>query len=197
MEDRDPWIVPDSVRSIPLVDSSSGSVPRLESHVQVFRDRLRLAALFSFEDEPEAVATMVERDDPLWKEDVVEMFISPVDLGTYYELEVSPRGTIFDARVTFPGPDRSTMTVDTSWDCEEIAAVVRETGSGARIRREILVTLPFACLTDRPPRKGERWRANFYRIDRSPAGDSFMAWSPTFATPPDFHVPDRFGALIF
>ena len=38
------------------------------------------------------------------------------------------------------------------------------------------------------------WRANFYRIDRDDP-DEFSAWSPTFADPPDFHVPNRFGYL--
>ena len=33
-----------------------------------------------------------------------------------------------------------------------------------------------------------------FRIDRGTL-DEFTAWSPTFADPPDFHVPERFGLL--
>ena len=38
------------------------------------------------------------------------------------------------------------------------------------------------------------WRANFYRIDRGER-DEYSAWRPTLRSPPDFHVPARFGSL--
>jgi hypothetical protein len=56
--------------------------------------------------------------------------------------------------------------------------------------------IPFASLGVVGPRTGARWRANFYRIDQASGGE-YSAWSPTFADPPDFHLPDRFGVLAF
>jgi hypothetical protein len=61
-------------------------------------------------------------------------------------------------------------------------------------RWSALLTIPLAALCAGPI--PGRWRANFYRIDRG-ATDEFTAWSPTFAEPPDFHLPERFGILRF
>jgi Carbohydrate-binding family 9 len=54
--------------------------------------------------------------------------------------------------------------------------------------------IPFAALGTSAPAPGERWRANFYRIDRANGGE-LSAWAPTHAEPPEFHLPDRFGVL--
>jgi hypothetical protein len=45
-------------------------------------------------------------------------------------------------------------------------------------------------------RPGARWRANFHRIDQANGGEH-SAWSPTFAEPAEFHLPQFFGALEF
>ena len=47
-----------------------------------------------------------------------------------------------------------------------------------------------------PPAPNEQWRMNLYRIERGEA-EEFTAWSPTLKSPPDFHVPSRFGTLVF
>ena len=50
------------------------------------------------------VATHTRRDAPLWEEDVFEVFLAPGDDSPrlYYEFEVNPLGTLFDARVESP-----------------------------------------------------------------------------------------------
>jgi hypothetical protein len=134
------------------------------------------------------VATLTGRDDPLWKEDVFEVFLSPHDPPTtYYEFEVNPLGALFDARIESPEGQRETMSVDVSWDCPGLSARVRRREG----RWSALLTIPLA------PMGGESataWRANFYRIDRGER-DEYSAWSPTGADPPDFHRPERFGYL--
>lgn len=192
-----PWEPPAGVRSVSLLDSTTGSVGRLRSDVTVFHDSHRLLTLFSMEDD-ELKASIYGRDAPLWREDVVEIFLQPEDTAVYYELEASPNGSLFDARVTFPGPTRETMHVDTGWTCPGFSSLVRRTFDRSGVGSlQILVEIPFSCLTARPPRRGETWRANFYRIDRSSRGDMYAAWSPTFTPRPDFHVPARFGTLLF
>jgi hypothetical protein len=62
---------------------------------------------------------------------------------------------------------------------------------------DTVVRVPFFALERATPGGGETWRANFFRIDRSPGGDEFSAWRPTGRTPPDFHVPREFGTLVF
>jgi len=65
-------------------------------------------------------------------------------------------------------------------------------------RWTVEVALPFSQIGrgGRAPKESERWRANFYRIDRADEGE-FSCWSPTLSDPPSFHVPGRFGYLVF
>jgi hypothetical protein len=145
--------------------------------------------LVRFDGRGRGAATLTERDAPLWKEEVFEVFLAPDDSpGLYYEFQVNPLGALFDARIDSPQGRRETMRVDASWNCAGLSARVgrREGGWTALLR------IPLASLA---AAQTPRWRANFYRIDRSDP-EEFCAWSPTFADPPDFHRPDRFGLLI-
>ena len=147
-----------------------------------------LVVRFDGRDES-AGATLRGRDEPLWTEDVFEVFLSPSDPpATYFEFEVNPLGAIFDARIESPEGRRETMRSDVSWN-------LRGFSGRCRIRPgrwSTVVTIPLAPLA--PAGIPRTWRANFYRVDRG-ATDEFSAWSPTLADPPDFHVPARFGFL--
>jgi len=175
----------------PLVDARSGKPPRLRTALRLgLRDGV-LCVRFDGRDEG-VVATHTRRDAPLWEEDVFEAFLAPGEgpATLYYELEVNPLGTLFDARVDSPDRRRGTMRVDSSWECPGFAA--RVTRRPDRWSASLRIPLGELCSGVRP----RVWRANFYRIDRG-ATDEYSAWSPTFAEPPDFHVPDRFGILRF
>jgi cellulose/xylan binding protein with CBM9 domain len=174
---------------IHLRDSTGGGPPRLATSVRVGSRNGCLLVRFDGRDAG-VVATYTRRDEPLWKEDVFEVFLSPSeDPKVYYEFEVNPLGALFDARVESPEGRRTTMTVDVSWNCP---------GFGARVRVQpgrwsALLTIPLSLMD--PAGKARRWHANFYRIDRGPA-DEYSAWQPTMADPPDFHIPARFGQLL-
>lgn len=167
--------------------------------------------------------TYSRRDDPLYEEEVVEVFLCPTgDLRHYYEFEVSPRNVVFDAKVHSPDLNRRTMNVDTSWDCSGLETFVRVDGilhstpPAARVEEwksrgveeteerqsppgswTVDLWIPFSAFPKvSPPKSGDVWRANFYRIDRGDPPE-FTAWSPTLETPPNFHVPERFGYLQF
>ena len=174
---------------IHLRNATDGGPPRLATSVRVGWRNGRLLVRFDGRDEG-VVATYTRRDEPLWKEDVFEVFLSPLkEPEVYYEFEVNPRGALFDARVESPEGRRATMAVDVSWNCP---------GFGARVRVQpgrwsALLTIPLSPMD--PAGKARRWHANFYRIDRGPA-DEYSAWQPTLADPPDFHVPARFGQLL-
>ncbi len=59
--------------------------------------------------------------------------------------------------------------------------------------------IPFRALIGAPnipPRPGDEWRSNFYRIDTPHGAKSELyAWSTTEL--PTFHLPWRFGGLRF
>lgn len=195
---EDPWTAP--VASIPvrLRRSTDGAPPRLVTSVAAWFDADYLNVLFSCGDD-HVEATHLVHDAPLYEEDVVEVFIAPEDTIRYFELEVSPRGTIFDARIHSPDGERATMHVDRAWTCEGLVAAVRRvTESNGVSTIDTLLRIPFAALERETPRDGETWRANFFRIDRHDTlGDEFSAWQPTMKSPPDFHVPAAFGTLRF
>ena len=57
-----------------------------------------------------AVGALLGHDEPIWKEDVFEVFVAPQGLTPYFEIEVNPLGTTFDARIDSPDGERATMT---------------------------------------------------------------------------------------
>ena len=177
------------VPAVALSDAVTGAPPRLATSVRVGWRSGALLVRFDGRDEG-VVATYERRDEPLWKEDVFEVFLQPEDTpSVYYEFEVNPKGALFDARVTSPEGKRATMSADVSWNCPGYGARVRVRAD----RWSALVTIPLSPLNS--GKDCRRWRANFYRIDRGKA-DEFSAWQPTLADPPDFHVPGRFGLLV-
>ncbi len=163
-------------------------------------DGERLYLAFACEDR-DIWGSYTGRNEPLYEEEVVEAFLSPGDdPRRYFELEANPRGAWFEARVESPEGQRRSMRVDRDWVCAGWERAVRVrgrlAGDAADAWWHVEWAIPFGALDAPAPRPGERWRANFYRIDRAGAGE-FSAWSPTLADPPDFHVPDRFGVLVF
>jgi len=177
-----------SLPALRLIDSATGTAPRLSTSLRVGLRGEALCVRFDARDDG-VVATLTERDAPLWTEDVVEVFLSSEEPArVYYEFEVNPLGALFDARIESPDLSRATMQPDVGWDCAGFSAKV--TRRADRWSAALTIPLRPLCGGAIP----ERWRANFYRIDRS-ARDEFTAWSPTLASPPDFHVPERFGIL--
>ena len=195
---EEPWTAPARCRPVPLRRATDGSHPRLRTHVAAWYDEDYLSILFSGADD-HIRATYLRHDDPLYEEDVVEVFVAPNDAARYYELEINPRGTMFDAQVESPDGVRATMHVDRGWTCEGLFAAVRTTAEGGRLQAiDILVRIPFFALERSTPGFGETWRANFFRIDRhSDLGDEFMSWQPSLKSPADFHVVSAFGTLRF
>jgi hypothetical protein len=198
-DSTEPWNIPEGCPPLILSRSHDGSAPRLATILHLFRDRERLYALFSGVD-ASIVATHRDRDAALWEEDVLELFIAPERITRYFEIEVSPIGTVCDAVIDSPDGGRETMRADFTWDADGAWTAIRRVRRGEEglWRFETLVTLPFADLGIDPPAAGERWRANFYRIDRHASlGDEYSAWKPTGKNPPDFHVPASFGEIVF
>lgn len=185
-----------------LVLSSGAGSPTLPTEVRVCRDDAHLYVAFSCADD-DVWGSFENRDDPLYDEEVVEFFLCPSgDVRHYFEFEISPRNTVFDARVFNPTGDRTAMLVEREWNSAGLVTAVRvagklnerdspDTGWIAEAR------VPFADLglSGAPP-PGTVWRVNFYRIERGRVTE-FSAWSPTYRDPADFHVPSCFGELVF
>ena len=190
---EEPWAIPPGCQPLELVRTIDGNAPRLRTTVVAYADSQCLNLLYLAHDD-DVVATYLGHDEPLYQEDVVEVFLAPGDIRTYYEIEVNPLGTTFDARIDSPDGVRATMKNDLSWTCEELFAAIRKTDA----IWETIVRIPFTSLGAPRPAPGQEWRGNFFRVDRSKArGDEYTAWSPTMKNPADFHVAAAFGRIVF
>lgn len=190
---EEPWDIPAVCEVVTLCLAVDGGLPRLQTSVAAYYDDDFLTVVFRCDDD-EIVATYLEHDQPLWQEDVVEVFLAPSGLTPYFEIEVNPLGTTFDARIDSPDGVRATMATDLAWTCTGLFAALRRADQRTL---DVVLRLPFASL-DARARAGDEWRANFFRIDRSAVhGDGFSAWQPTRKTPADFHVAAAFGVLRF
>jgi hypothetical protein len=187
-----PW---GEILALPPFRLADGSGPAIQqTQVRLRRDDLALHVRFDCEDR-DAWGTYRQRNDPIYQEEAVEVFLAPgeADPVRYCEFEVSPLGTLFDAVIHNPTSLRADMTGDPAWDCPGLRWAA---GSGAA-RQDwwAELSIPWEALSpsSEPPRI---WRANFYRIERPRDGEpEFSGWSPTLTRPADFHKPARFGFL--
>jgi hypothetical protein len=166
-----------------------GTTPRQATQVGFGWDAVSLRVLFVAED-THPWATLREHDAPLYKEEVFEVFLDTEADGLgYFELEVNPNNAVLDGAMRRV---RSGYRKDFGWHCTGLETAVRIFPGGWSAE----LSIPFASVSAAPPLPGQRWRANFTRIDR-PLGEprELSAWSPTGLA--QFHVPSRFGVLEF
>lgn len=182
--------------SLPPLILADGSGPaRQQTTVRVCCDDDALYVRFDCDDE-DIWGTLHRRDDPIYDEEVVELFIAPGAETPvhYYEFEISPNGVLFDTKVTSPHGDRTDLTLDIAWDADGIRWRTERSGTE---RWAAALALPWAAMAQ--SQKPAICRANFYRIERPRRGrfpTEFSCWSPTLTEPADFHRAARFGTLI-
>ncbi len=86
-------------RWLPLLDVVTGAPPRFPTHFNLRHDRDSL--ILDLIAQTEMLRTRFsDRNAPLYEDDVVELFVDSLGSGLIYrELEISPAGVLFDARV--------------------------------------------------------------------------------------------------
>ncbi|RMG19923.1 MAG: hypothetical protein D6729_04005 [Deltaproteobacteria bacterium] len=181
-----------------LVRSDGRGRPTRRTEAKLLWDDARLYVAFVAED-PDVFSTFEADDDPLYEQEVVEIFIDADGNGrTYNELQVAPSGHIFDA--SFVAPRQG---MDLGWSSGMEAAVevdgtlndASDTDRGWTVE----IAIPFDRLTavpHRPPQAGEVWRFNLYRLEHL---DRKRVEGQSLSPPvlPDFHRPERFARLRF
>jgi hypothetical protein len=158
--------------------------------------------------DPSPWHTMTRKDEHLWDEEVVEIFLDPDRSGRdYYELEVNPANVVCDLRMITPSPWKG----DFDWNLAGLEtrvhalkdAVGRTTGwtATALLPWRGLRALPSTGRVALPPKPGDIWRFNVFRIERpggplAPEKDAVSAaWSPPSGE--TFHDPGAFRDLVF
>jgi hypothetical protein len=173
-------------------------------------------------EEPDIWATLTERDSVIFHDNDFEIFIDPDgDTHAYYELEVNALGTPWDLMLVKPYRDGGPAI--NGWDIEglKVGVDVRGTLNRPGDRDEgwtVEIAMPWTILREaapdhRAPRAGERWRANFSRVQwqvdvadgryakrvqsgtTNPLPEDNWVWSPQGAI--NMHMPERWGFVQF
>ncbi|MFN0130585.1 MAG: carbohydrate-binding family 9-like protein [Verrucomicrobiales bacterium] len=146
----------------------------------------------------DAWGTLSGRNAPVYTEECVEIFIAPgaEDPSEYFEFELSPLGTFFDAKIHNPLGRRDSMTADLDWEAHGASWEAHIDAKTSLWTAEIRLPWPALGMAN-VPQLPPVWRLNLFRIDRPRDGTpaEFSCWSLTLQSPPNFHVPSRFGIL--
>ena len=180
-----------------FVNNRDGSRSELQTEARVLYDQHFLYFAFRVVDK-NVWATMMRRDEHLWLDEVVEVFLQAnPSIPNYIELEVNPLGTMLDIYLI---DTRKPLHYE-SWNSEHLrwAVQVEGTVDGKDGDRgwscEIALPLEdIATAMHNPPQSGDRWRMNLYRVEQKP-NVAELAWSPTLQN--DFHVLPRMGEIVF
>ena len=189
-----------------LTKSRGDGPARVQTNIVAAWDDEALYVAFTTRD-PDIRATMTKHDEPIYREETVEMFIAAGEPGGYVELQSSPRGVTFDA--SFSGGARRNMQVGYDADFKAVCVTkgsiddATDTDEGWSCEWRVgLASIPGVSM---PMAAGTSWRVNFFRVAKDasrlaggdgdrPVGDE-SAWSPPLMG--DFHNLDRFGTLVF
>ena len=194
--DHEEWT---RARAVRLTRYWSGEVAPLarQAEARLVWNERGLSARFVYEQhEPFVVSETPQLERKalgLWDRDVCEMFVAP---GTdeperYYEFEVAPTGEWLDLAVRKTADGR-----ETDWDFHSGMT------TAARINANcvtLVMRVPWEAFgTAARPQAGEHWRVNLFRCVGAGVGRrGYIAWQPTLTPEPNFHVPEKFGWLLF
>ena len=191
-------------KEVKLTEDETGNPGRYNTTVKMLYNSTHLFIAFECADDS-VWGTFTQRDAQIFTEECVEVFLCPSGkIRQYYEINVSPLNTVFDAvifnmkTVQKGGGLRSW----TDFICEGMTTKVSVNGvigkSGSK-GWTVEYAIPFTSIIGSDnlvPVAGEEWRINLYRIDH-PANSSpeYYAWSTPGKI--DFHLPWKFGFLRF
>ena len=140
-----------------------------------------------------------ERDASVFNDDTVEAFIAPNPdhAKRYMNFEINCRGVCMDSR---PGtPNRK------AWNAEGLECVGKISGTlnndadtDLCWTMEMKIPLKnFVCYAKRfPPQPGDVWRMGLNRCGGE-TNAQYSQWSNSGTEKPAFHVPPRFGVVVF
>lgn len=154
-----------------------------------------------FKCDDSAISATLKKDFlNLYDEDVVEVFLRPdTSMPLYFEYELSPLN--FELPILIVN-NKGRMAGWRPWQYEGSRKIVHavkinekaSAAKGLTWTAELFIPFTiFDAMQNVPPRKGTRWRANFYRIDYD-GGAAYFSWRLTRQS---FHDPEKFGTLQF
>lgn len=145
-----------------------------------------------------------ERTDPLWEEDVVELFLKPYDdRPGYYEFEVNPIGTVMALKID-ERKDRKSLKDRSAWETGIVSAVqavgTANDSSDADQFYRVILAIPWKNLSHiggKPPKAGETWKFTFCRCDYSSGSKKAEESNSAPMTTDDWHRYEQYSTLRF
>jgi hypothetical protein len=180
-----------------LWDQQTG--PRQATAARVLWDDEYLYVGYEVED-VDITAQFLERDDPTYRDDAVEVFINPrpSQKALYYGIEMNARAVIYDYLLS----DTQFFFKRYNIDGIQIATHLRGTlnvrgdqDSGWSL--EVAIPWENFEVLGGPPSAGTVWEANFNRWDGVQPDRTMSIWSDPLQERAWPHVPERFGELVF
>jgi hypothetical protein len=142
--------------------------------------------------EPLVISTVPQLEQKtigLWERDVCEIFLAPNpnQPNHYFEFEAAPTGEWVDLAIHLKPSGRETDY--------KFRSGMTTAAHLAADRLMISIRIPWSYRIPKP-QKGDEWRVNLFRCIGF-GNERYLAWQPTHAPEPLFHVPEAFGWLSF
>jgi hypothetical protein len=193
-----------AVTSPELVTAEGSAEPVGKAIAKLTWDDQFLYAFVSITDS-DVWSEYKKHDDPMWKQDCIELFIdADGNRRGYIELQVNPNNATFDKwyATTRAQPG------DESWDSGMLTAVkLRGTTEPGDTDQgwDVELAIPWQAMRGRdeamavrlPPQVGDRWRLNLVRVDVKTGDKNPSASSWNRITSADFHALDRMLTAVF
>lgn len=190
-------------KPITLNENRTGTTvtnPQLMTNVKACYDDNNLYLAFSCKD-PDIWSSYTQRDEHLWMEEAVEVFIDvDKEPENYVEIEVSPANVLFDSYIVDPQNIDVAATALLNLPGIQTAVIV----NGTLNKRDdideswiVELAIPFDDIKTELTKQvttDTEIRINFYRLDMNEGMErGAYSWSPTGAS---FHKPSVFGRLL-
>jgi hypothetical protein len=190
--DESTWALASRVGEIRRIDEPTRR-PSFPSEATLAWDANGLYVAFACTDAAPS-PRFSKRDDPLWDEEAIQVFVDPGGTGrNYVELAVNANNVVADRII----PDASSIAkADVAWNIAGVKSAVRRHRAGWVVE----IAIPWSALAATgvtgPPKPGDQWRAALYRVKRLSDGLEQTAWSPP-RVDRGTHDTERFGYLLF
>jgi hypothetical protein len=180
----------------PFVNTMNGQKVPKATEVLAMWDEKHLYLAMRAEDD-NLKSEYKKHDDELWHQDAFEIFLDPAgDKLDYYEIQVSPKGVVFDSHLPKYRENQNDWTSKVKLKVKTDGTVNDEADADKEWSLELAI--PFASLEKGggvPPKAGDKWKMNFFRVDATKDKTAYSAWSAPMRG--DFHTLDKFGQVVF
>jgi hypothetical protein len=203
--DEDEWTSAPATQNFVILGNNDTTPAVVTWSKMVWNDSYLFVAFYC--EDKKLWATYTGRDDQLYLEDVVEVFIDADRDGlNYMQIDVNPLNTIFDLWLNKPWDEGGSG--HSEWDMADILSAVQVEGTIENNSDEdghwtCEIAFPFSEMAfaaesmNYPPEVWDEWRFNVYRYDRESTDDPLGVTTGWSQTSGGQHEPENFGTIMF